>query len=64
MEAVGSGLVILVDGTHMRDTNLSEVQMGAPVSIEHLIVHVMAFGDVFDLNEKKLKISHPKLEVD
>ena len=64
MEAVGSGLVILVDGTGMRDTNLSEVEMGAPVSIEHLVVHVMAFGDVFDLNEKKLRISHPKLTVD
>ena len=64
MEAVGSGLVILVDGTHMRDTNLTDVEMGAPVSIENLIVHVMAFGDVFDLKEKKLTISHPKMSVD
>ncbi|MHB8261138.1 MAG: cyanophycinase [Bacteroidia bacterium] len=61
MEAVGSGLVILVDATKMRDTNLTDVEMGAPVSIENLIVHVMAFGDSFDLKEKKLTISHPKL---
>lgn len=63
MEAVGSGLIILVDGTHMRDTNLTDVEMGEPVSIENLVVHVMSFGDTFDLKEKKLTISHPKLSV-
>jgi cyanophycinase len=59
MEAIGSGLIMLVDGTHMRDTNLSAVQMGSPVSIENLIVHVMALGDHFDLKTKKLTIIHP-----
>ncbi len=54
MEAIGSGLVILVDGTNMRHTNITEVQMGQPVSIENLTVHVMAFGDYFDLKTKKL----------
>jgi cyanophycinase len=49
MEAIGSGLVILVDGTHMRNTNITEVQMGEPVSIENLTVHVMSLGDHFDL---------------
>ncbi len=64
MEAVGSGLIILVDGTNMRDTNLTDVEMGAQVSIENLIVHVMAIGDIFDLRDKKLTISHPKMSVD
>jgi cyanophycinase len=56
MEAIGSGLVILVDGTHMRHTNLTDVQMGQPVSIENLTVHVMSFGDVFDLHSKRLTL--------
>ncbi len=56
MEAIGSGLVILVDGTHMRHTNITEVQMGQPVSIENLTVHVMALGDKFDLKTKKLTL--------
>ena len=56
MEAIGSGLVILVDGTHMRHTNIFDVQMGEPVSIENLTVHVMAFGDHFDLKTKKLTL--------
>ena len=56
MEAIGSGLVILVDGTHMRHTNITEVQMGEPVSIENLTVHVMSFGDMFDLKSKHLSL--------
>ncbi len=60
MEAIGSGLIILVDATHMRETNVTEVDMGEPVSIENLIVHVMALGDHFDLKTKKLKIGHFK----
>jgi cyanophycinase len=56
MEAIGSGLVILVDGTHMRHTNITEVQMGEPVSIENLTVHVMSFGDMFDLKSKRLSL--------
>ena len=59
MEAIGSGLVMLVDGTHMKDTNISDVAMGEPVSIENLIVHVMALGDHFDLKTRKLTIHYP-----
>lgn len=58
MEAIGSGLVMLVDGTQMRDTSITDVEMGAPVSIENLIVHVMALGDHYDLKNKKLTIHH------
>ncbi len=58
MEAIGSGLVMLVDGTHMKDTNITDVGIGEPVSIENLIVHVMSLGDHYDLKLKKLTIHH------
>ena len=58
MEAIGSGLVMLVDATHMKDTNITDVEMGSPVSIENLIVHVMSFGDHYNLKNKKLTIHH------
>jgi cyanophycinase len=64
MEAIGSGLIILVDGTQMRDTNITDVDMGEPVSIENLIVHVMSITDKFDLKTKKLTLHHPKAEVE
>lgn len=56
MEAIGSGLVILVDGTSMRHTNITDVEIGQPVSIENLTVHVMSFGDRFDLKSKRLTL--------
>lgn len=56
MEAIGSGLVMLVDATHMRQTNITEVEMGEPVSIDNLTVHVMSYGDHFDLKSKRLTL--------
>lgn len=61
MEAIGSGLVILVDGTNMRHTNITDVQIGEPVSIENLTVHVMSFGDVFDLKTRRLSLHSMKV---
>lgn len=61
MEAIGSGLVILVDGTHMRHTNITDVGMGEPVSIENLTVHVMSFGDTFDLRTKHFALHSMKV---
>jgi cyanophycinase len=60
MEAIGSGMVILVDGRKMSDTNLTDVQIGQPVSINNMIVHVMCDGDVYDLKTHQLKIHHIK----
>lgn len=56
MIAVGSGLVILVDGRHVRDTNITDVPLGAPVSISNLVVHVMSKGDYFDVATRQLTI--------
>jgi cyanophycinase len=56
MEAIGSGLVMLVDATHMKETNMTLVEMGEPVSISNLIVHVMTLGDHYDLKHKRLTI--------
>lgn len=61
MEAIGSGMVILVDGRHMLDTNLTDVEMGQPVSIKNMVVHVMCDGDTYDLVHHELAIHHPKV---
>ena len=56
MEAIGSGLVILVDGREIKDTNLTEVELGQPISISHLVTHVMSKYDTFDLDTYKMTI--------
>jgi cyanophycinase len=56
MEAIGSGLVILVDGRDVKDTNLTSIELGEPISINHLVTHVMSQNDTFDLNTYKMTI--------
>ena len=56
MEAIGSGLVILVDGRQIKDTNLTQVELGKPVSIKNLVVHVMSQNDLYDLQKHEMTI--------
>lgn len=56
MEAIGSGLVILVDGNSIKDTNLTDIRLGEPISINNLVVHIMNQFDTYDLETSELKI--------
>jgi cyanophycinase len=56
MEAIGSGLVILVDGKEIKDSNISQVELGSPISIENLVVHVMSINDTYNLKTHKMQI--------
>lgn len=58
MTAVGSGLVILVDGRFIKDTNLTNIELGEPISIDNLIVHVLSVNDHFNLKSKELTIEN------
>lgn len=58
MTAVGSGLVILVDGRFIKDTNLTNINLGEPISIDNLTVHVMSMNDHYDLTTKTLTIEN------
>ncbi len=56
MTAIGSGLVILVDGHEIKDTNLTQVELGQPISINHLVIHVLSINDTFDLKTNTMTI--------
>lgn len=58
MEAIGSGLTIVVDGRNIIETNIYNVELGMPVSVENLKVHVMSIYDKFDLRQHKLFINN------
>ncbi|ACU08628.1 Cyanophycinase [Flavobacteriaceae bacterium 3519-10] len=59
MEAVGTGMGILLDGRRITNSNLLEVVEGAPLSIENMTLHLMSEHDIFDLKDMKLKILNP-----
>lgn len=56
MEAIGSGLTILVNGRKMAETNIYDVEMGSPVSIKNMRVSVMSIFDKYDLITNQLVI--------
>jgi len=53
-EVIGSGLIIIVDGTWIRHTNIASIGNGEPISIENLNVHVLVPGDSYILAEKRI----------
>lgn len=56
MEAIGSGLTMLVNGRKMAETNIYDVEMGSPVSIKNMRVSVMSIFDKYDLTQNMLNI--------
>ncbi|WP_423146467.1 cyanophycinase [Rubrolithibacter danxiaensis] len=65
LEAIGAGLTILVDGRFIEETNIYDVEIGSPVSIENLRVHVMSIFDTYDLQKHELHIKKAvKIEED
>jgi cyanophycinase len=63
MEALGSGLVIIVDGRHILDTNITDVALGEPISIKNLVVHVMSQADIYCLSQHDFTINNkPNVE--
>ncbi|WP_374166108.1 cyanophycinase [Arcticibacter sp. MXS-1] len=57
MEAIGSGLTILVDGRYINETSIYDVEIGSPVSIDNLRVHVMSIFDRYNLHRHELVIN-------
>lgn len=53
MEAIGSGLVLIFDGYNINYSNIADVEEGKPISIENLVVHVMAKGNFYFLKERR-----------
>lgn len=58
MEAIGSGMVVIIDGHNIRHTNIADIPENNPLSIENLIVHFMTHGDRFSIQQRKFE---PKL---
>lgn len=56
MEAIGSGLVILVDGYDIRHSNIADIPEGNPVSIENMKVHFCEKGNGFLVKERQFLV--------
>lgn len=54
MEAIGSGLVMIVEGGNIKYTNIVDIENGEPISIENLTVHVLSKGHNYILSERRM----------
>lgn len=53
MEAIGSGLVIIIDGQHIKHSNIADIPDGNPISIENLKVHFCEKGNGYLVKERQ-----------
>lgn len=53
MEAIGSGLVVIVDGHDIKHSNIADIPDGNPISIENLKVHFCEKGNGYLIKERK-----------
>lgn len=53
MEAIGSGLVVIIDGHEIMHSNIADIPDGNPVSLENLKVHFCEKGNGYLIKERK-----------
>jgi cyanophycinase len=52
LEAVGPGHVIVVDSWDLASSNVAEVTTGAPVAVEHIVMHALIGGYGYDVDRR------------
>lgn len=53
MEAIGSGMVMILDGQDIAHSNIADIPDGNPISVENMKVHFCAHGNGYLLKERK-----------
>jgi cyanophycinase len=53
MEAIGSGLVMIIDGHNIKYSNIADIPEGTPISVENIKVHLCVNGNGYKVNERK-----------
>jgi cyanophycinase len=53
MEAIGSGLVMIIDGHDIMHSNIADIPDGNPISIENIKVHFCEKGNGYLLKERR-----------
>lgn len=53
IETIGSNLVIIIDGHNIQHNNAAAAAKGTALSLENIVLHVLAKGNVYDIQERK-----------
>lgn len=55
-ECQGSGMVVVIDGNEIEETNIAEIDDQMPIYVENLKVHLLAKGCRFSIKLRKMKV--------
>lgn len=53
LETIGPGHVIIIDSRDLASSNIAELEMGAPVAVENMILHAMVSGHGYDVDARR-----------
>jgi len=56
LEVIGSGAVMIVDGSHIVYNNIKTIKDGSPISLEDLRVHILQKGNRYHCKTKKITV--------
>lgn len=59
MEVVGNGTVIVVEGSHLKKSNIDKIRTGELIAVENFYVHSLIAGYKYDLSKKEV-IAYPE----
>jgi cyanophycinase len=54
IEVVGSGLVVIADGSAIQYTDLTSIENGQPITVEGIKMHILGPGKKFLLSQRRL----------
>ncbi|HQW83782.1 MAG TPA: cyanophycinase, partial [Ferruginibacter sp.] len=57
MEAIGSGLVMIIDGHDILHSNIADIPDGNPISLQNLKVHFCEHGNGYLVKERKFLLN-------
>ncbi|HBM15092.1 MAG TPA: cyanophycinase [Lentisphaeria bacterium] len=52
-EVIGSSLAVVVDGGHLKNSNISKIAKGEPIAVENFHVHTLVEGYKYNFGERK-----------
>jgi cyanophycinase len=53
LEVIGSGAVVIVDGRDIKHSNITEVSLGTPISVENIRVNILVKGNSYLVKERQ-----------
>jgi cyanophycinase len=63
LEVIGSGIITIVNGKSITYTNLADIDDGMPISVEHMVVHILSCGEIYNISTQQVERNGQSLQM-